>query len=160
MRSSPHAPLSLGSARRQPNYSAAGPRALTDGGGQYQNGYVGFEGMPIEMVQYNTEAVVPFFASTRGYGILWDNNAWSHLNPPEGAPLSFSKSPSGALVASFTPTVSGDHAVFADLCAGFGCGSIKGGVLSLRVVDSSSGAVRRVQEWDGRQPLLSRRGRA
>ena len=34
-------------------------------------------------------------------------------------------------------------------CAGFGCGSIKGGVLSLRVVDSSNGAVRRVQEWDG-----------
>ena len=42
------------------------------GGGEFQNGLVGFRGVPIEMVQYNTEAAVPFFSSTKGYGILWD----------------------------------------------------------------------------------------
>ena len=43
----------------------------------------------MELVQFNTEAAVPFFASTRGYGLLWDNNAWSRLNPPTSAPLAF-----------------------------------------------------------------------
>jgi hypothetical protein len=51
------------------------------GGGEYQNGIVNFKNAPIQMVQFNTEAVVPFFASTKGYGILWDNYAWTYLNP-------------------------------------------------------------------------------
>ena len=33
------------------------------------------------MIQFNTEAVVPFFVSTEGYGLLWDNYAETHLNP-------------------------------------------------------------------------------
>jgi hypothetical protein len=60
------------------------------GGGEFQNGLVGFRGVPIEMVQYNTEAAVPFFSSTKGYGILWDSNAWSYLNPPTSEPIAFS----------------------------------------------------------------------
>jgi alpha-D-xyloside xylohydrolase len=51
------------------------------GGGQYQNGLVNYRGATIQMAQFNTEAVVPFFVSTRGYGLYWDNYAWSWLNP-------------------------------------------------------------------------------
>ena len=46
------------------------------GGGEFQNGFMNFNGAPIELVQYNTEAVVPFFVSTKGYGILWDEYSW------------------------------------------------------------------------------------
>ena len=59
------------------------------GGGEYQNGLVGLRGAPIQLVQFNTEAAVPFFSSTKGYGLLWDSNAWTHLNPPTGQPLTF-----------------------------------------------------------------------
>lgn len=34
------------------------------------------------MIQFNLEAVVPFFVSSDGYGLLWDNYAWTYLNPP------------------------------------------------------------------------------
>jgi hypothetical protein len=37
------------------------------------------------MIQFNLEAVVPFFLSSSGYGLLWDNYAWSYLNPPKDA---------------------------------------------------------------------------
>ena len=46
------------------------------GGGEFQNGFMNFNGAPIELVQFNTEAVVPFFVSTKGYGILWDEYSW------------------------------------------------------------------------------------
>lgn len=32
------------------------------GGGEFQNGEVGYRGAPIELVQFNTEAAVPFFS--------------------------------------------------------------------------------------------------
>ena len=37
---------------------------------------------PLSMIQFNLEAVVPFFVSSEGYGLLWDNYAWTYLNPP------------------------------------------------------------------------------
>lgn len=117
------------------------------GGGQYQSGIVGFQGVPVEMVQYNTEAVVPFFASTQGYGLLWDNNAWSHLNPPNSAPLVFgSPDKEGTKTASFTPNVSGDHALYADMCQGFGCGGTL--ELSIEVTDPRDGTMQVVQQWE------------
>ena len=51
------------------------------GGGEFQNGLLNFKGAPVQLVQYNTEAIVPFFVSSKGFGILWDNYAWSYLNP-------------------------------------------------------------------------------
>ena len=53
-------------------------RALTlkSKGGEFQNGMLNFRNTPIQLVQFNTEAVVPFFVSSKGYGLLWDNNAW------------------------------------------------------------------------------------
>eukprot|EP00054_Salpingoeca_dolichothecata_P027116 m.197218 g.197218 ORF g.197218 m.197218 type:complete len:845 (+) comp25869_c0_seq5:185-2719(+) len=50
--------------------------------GQFQNGFIDFNLAPIKLVQFNTEAIVPFFVSTNGYGILWDNYANSFWNPP------------------------------------------------------------------------------
>ena len=41
--------------------------------GQHQNGYMNYRGRTIKLVQTNTDAIVPFMISTRGYGILWDN---------------------------------------------------------------------------------------
>jgi len=51
------------------------------GGGEFQNGLLDFKNAPIQLVQFNTEAIVPFFVSSKGHGILWDNYAWSWLNP-------------------------------------------------------------------------------
>ena len=39
------------------------------GGGQYQNGLLNYKNAPIRMVQFNTEAAVPFFVSMRGRGL-------------------------------------------------------------------------------------------
>lgn len=78
------------------------------GGGSYQNGLINFKNAPVQMIQFNTEAIVPFFVSSEGYGLLWDNYAWTFLNPPEDAVLpSTSGSISGSL--KFTPQVDGDH---------------------------------------------------
>jgi len=41
--------------------------------GQHQYGYMNYRGRKVVLVQTNIDAVVPFFISTRGYGILWDN---------------------------------------------------------------------------------------
>ena len=49
------------------------------GGGEFQNGLVGIKGVPLQLVQFNTEAAVPL-ASTKGYGLLWDSNAWTMWN--------------------------------------------------------------------------------
>jgi len=65
-------------------WSSADDEALY-GGGQFQNGLLNFKNAPVQLVQYNTEAIVPFFVSSRGYGLLWDNYAWSYLNPAEEA---------------------------------------------------------------------------
>ena len=41
--------------------------------GQHQNGFMNYRGRSVQLVQTNTDAVVPFLVSTRRYGILWDN---------------------------------------------------------------------------------------
>ena len=41
--------------------------------GQHQSGYMNYRGRTVKLVQANTEAVTPFFVSTGGYGIFWDN---------------------------------------------------------------------------------------
>jgi alpha-D-xyloside xylohydrolase len=71
------------------------------GGGEFQNGLVEFRGVPIQLVQFNTEAAVPFFSSTKGYGLLWDSNAWTHLNPPTGRPLTFNRTASAPSSSPF-----------------------------------------------------------
>jgi alpha-D-xyloside xylohydrolase len=41
--------------------------------GQHQYGYMNYRGRTVKLVQTNTDAVTPFFISTKKYGILWDN---------------------------------------------------------------------------------------
>jgi len=41
--------------------------------GQHQYGYMNYRNREVLLVQTNTDAVIPFLISTRGYGILWDN---------------------------------------------------------------------------------------
>lgn len=41
--------------------------------GQHQDGIMNYRGHEIRLVQVNTIACVPFFLSTKKYGILWDN---------------------------------------------------------------------------------------
>lgn len=43
------------------------------GFGEQQSGKVNTRGRTVDLVQSNTESVTPFFVSTAGYGIFWDN---------------------------------------------------------------------------------------
>lgn len=67
------------------SWRATNPSEALYGGGSYQNGLINYKGAPLSMIQFNLEAVVPFFLSSSGYGLLWDNYAWSYLNPPKDA---------------------------------------------------------------------------
>jgi alpha-D-xyloside xylohydrolase len=57
--------------------------------GQQQLGVVDIKGLDLDMWQHNTNVVVPFLVSSRGYGILWDNLSYSRfgdLRPFEPVP--------------------------------------------------------------------------
>lgn len=43
--------------------------------GQSQTGLLNLKGRDVDLWQRNTEVAVPFFVSTQGYGILWDNTS-------------------------------------------------------------------------------------
>lgn len=45
--------------------------------GQHQAGVWNYHGEAVDLVQNNTNISVPFFVSTRGYGILWNNTSRS-----------------------------------------------------------------------------------
>ncbi len=75
--------------------------------GQHQNRQMNYKGADVELVQHNIVAVVPFFYSSRNYGILWDNYSITRFGDPrEYQSLSsldlFSKDNSpGGLTASY-----------------------------------------------------------
>lgn len=87
------------------------------GGGYYVNSFLDFKGAPIHMVQLNLEVVIPFFVSSRGYGILWDGYGETWLNPPnksnrinlEPNARSHEKSNVGVATGMFTPPHSGSY---------------------------------------------------
>ena len=64
------------------SWRSRSPSEALYGGGSYQNGLLNYKNAPLSMIQFNLEAVVPFFVSSDGYGLLWDNYAWTYLNPP------------------------------------------------------------------------------
>jgi alpha-D-xyloside xylohydrolase len=43
--------------------------------GQHQTALMNYRGYQVDLTQYNGVAVVPFLMSSKGYGILWDNNS-------------------------------------------------------------------------------------
>ena len=53
------------------------------GSGQFQDGYLDIARLPRKLVQLNTQIALPFFLSSRGYGILWHNYGMTQLNPPD-----------------------------------------------------------------------------
>jgi len=93
------------------------------GGGEYQNGWMDYMHETLQMIQFNTQAVVPFFVSSTGYGILWDNYAASYLNPPrQDRLLPFHthtlQDPTGGnfnATASFTANRTGEHNLYVEL---------------------------------------------
>lgn len=48
--------------------------------GQLQNGKMSQRGTSVRLIQNNTEDVSPFFQSTKGYGIFWDNYSPTDFN--------------------------------------------------------------------------------
>jgi alpha-D-xyloside xylohydrolase len=115
--------------------------------GQHQLGLMDIKGYALDLYQYNTNVVVPFLVSSRGYGILWDNTSFTRFgdladavplpgttglyaaspaNPGDVAPNAGSVSWQGKV----EPTVSGDY-VFQT----FSSGTIKLSVGGKVVID-------------------------
>ena len=55
--------------------SSLPPGEALYGLGAHQNGLMNYAGRDVDMYQLNTVDVVPFLASSRGYGLLWDNTS-------------------------------------------------------------------------------------
>jgi len=62
----------------QQQWEASADEALY-GLGQHQLGTVDMKDYDVDLWQHNGTVVVPFLLSTRGWGILWDNNAYSRF---------------------------------------------------------------------------------
>jgi len=65
--------------REQPNRQplaqtfTLAPATALYGLGQYRGAMMNWRGRTVQMIQSNTEVVVPFLLSNRGWGLLWDN---------------------------------------------------------------------------------------
>jgi alpha-D-xyloside xylohydrolase len=51
--------------------------------GQQQDGRVNYAGENIELTTHNIEISIPFLASNRGYGLLWNNTSVTRLGDPQ-----------------------------------------------------------------------------
>ncbi|WP_223177126.1 glycoside hydrolase family 31 protein [Sphingomonas rhizophila] len=51
--------------------------------GQHQNAQMDYRCQDVELAQHNMDIAVPFVVSTRGYGLLWDNNGISRFGNPQ-----------------------------------------------------------------------------
>ncbi len=47
--------------------------------GQHQFGFVNLKGHSLDLWQHNTEVALPLLVSSRGYGLLWDNPAYTRF---------------------------------------------------------------------------------
>lgn len=57
------------------------PKSAVYGGGLHQNNILNYRNTPMNLIQYISEAVVPFFTSTDGWGLLVHNYGALSLNP-------------------------------------------------------------------------------
>jgi alpha-D-xyloside xylohydrolase len=56
--------------------------------GQHQNGQMNYKGQDVELAQHNMDVAIPFLASSRNYGLLWNNNSITRFGDPrEWQPL-------------------------------------------------------------------------
>lgn len=74
-------PGSAGSLRAAEDQFALQPAEHLYGSGQFQDGYLDIARLTRKLVQLNTQISIPFFLSSRGYGILWHNYGMTELNP-------------------------------------------------------------------------------
>jgi alpha-D-xyloside xylohydrolase len=51
--------------------------------GQHQEGIFNVRGIPIRLSQANTNISIPFFLSSNGYGVLWNNPSLTDFNPAD-----------------------------------------------------------------------------
>lgn len=57
------------------------------GMGQHQHGRFDQKGCVIDLLQMNTEVVIPFFVSSRGYGVIWNSPGTGHVEFAENRTL-------------------------------------------------------------------------
>ena len=55
--------------------------------GQHQNRQMDYNGEDVELAQHNMDIAIPFVVSTRGYGLLWDNNGITRFGNPKAYAL-------------------------------------------------------------------------
>jgi alpha-D-xyloside xylohydrolase len=55
--------------------------------GQHQNMQMDYNGEDVELAQHNMDIAVPFLVSTRGYGLLWDNDGITRFGNPKAYDL-------------------------------------------------------------------------
>ena len=119
------------------------------GGGEFQNGLLNWKDTPVDVVQFNTEAAVPFFVSTKGYGVLWDAYSWTHVN--EGLPISLRRD--GNVTAdtftfkgTLTTKAAGNYQFLLSICpGGYGCPSDK--IVNITLTGGREPIT--VQHWPG-----------
>lgn len=51
--------------------------------GQHQDRLLNIKGHDLYLYQHNTEVYIPFFISTKGYGLLWNNLSYTKFNHPD-----------------------------------------------------------------------------
>lgn len=51
--------------------------------GQHQNRQMDYNGEDVELAQHNMDIAIPYLLSTKGYGILWDNNSITRVGDPK-----------------------------------------------------------------------------
>jgi len=55
--------------------------------GQHQNRQMNYNGEDVELAQHNMDIAIPFLVSTRGYGLLWDNDGITRFGNPRSYTL-------------------------------------------------------------------------
>lgn len=54
------------------------------GTGMHQQGWMNLKGRDVELLQHNIDKPIPYIASSKRYGILWDNNSITRYGDPRG----------------------------------------------------------------------------
>jgi alpha-D-xyloside xylohydrolase len=75
------------------------------GGGQFQDGFLDIRDLPRRLTQVNTQISIPFFLSSKGYGLLWHNYGRTDLNPADQI---IALTPAGTGTYSIGQSLSGD----------------------------------------------------
>ena len=68
-------PIPGGDYKLTMRFVSSDPREKIYGMGQYQQPYLNLKGCDLELAQRNSQASVPFYISSLGYGLLWNNPA-------------------------------------------------------------------------------------